>query len=413
MWVVQAGDTVQVALTNQLTAATNLHFHGLHVSPAGNADNSFLVVPPGETQFYEFVVPANHPGGLFWYHPHHHGNVAEQVFGGLAGVIVVRGEIDALPEIQAAQEEILVLQDFDLDRQGRLREPMPMFRRWGREGNLVTVNGDRPPTLTLSQNGLLRLRLLNASPSRFYQLRLKDHPWYLIGLDGGCLAEPTELTEDLLLAPGERADLLIPGTQTPAAYQILNIPYDRGIAHMMAGMGGHHGMGGGRRIPGSGEAAPWVVAQINYEAAIAPLPLPTALLPVAPLPEPVRRREFILDHGIDHGQYFLINGRGFDHHRIDTPVTLGTIEDWRIINRAGMDHPFHIHTNAFQILQSGDRPYPFRVWKDVVNVRPYESVDLRLHFADFPGKTTYHCHILDHEDQGMMGILDIRPMLQS
>ena len=218
LWEAQAGDTVQVNFTNRLSAPTNLHFHGLHISPTGNADNAFLKVPSGERQQYEFTIPAKHPGGLFWYHPHYHGLVAEQVFGGLAGAFVIRGEVDQIPEIQAAEEAILVLQDFDLDRQGHRREPIPIFRRWGREGSLIAVNGDRAPNLTIPRFGLLRLRLLNASPSRIYRLRLENHPWHLIGLDGGTLPEPVELEDDLILAPGERADLLVAGDREPGSY---------------------------------------------------------------------------------------------------------------------------------------------------------------------------------------------------
>ena len=169
---------------------------------------------------------------------------------------------------------------------------------------------------------------------------------------------------------------------------------------MMAGMAGDM-----RDHTETGEVK---IAQLNYGDAIAEVPLPKTLISATPIPEPIRKREFVLDHGIDVGQYFLINGRGFDHHRIDTIVELDTVEDWRIINKAGMDHPFHIHTNAFQVISRNGKPESFPVWKDVVNVKPYEYVDLRMFFTDFSGKTVYHCHILDHEDQGMMGILEIQ-----
>ncbi|MBF2036821.1 MAG: multicopper oxidase family protein [Leptolyngbyaceae cyanobacterium T60_A2020_046] len=396
-----AGDRVQLRLHNRLTQPTNLHFHGLHIPPTDQADNVFRVAASGETLNYAFDLSPDHPGGLFWYHPHHHGTVAEQVFGGLAGPLIVRGAIDQVPEIQAADEAVLVLQDFDLDRRGNRREPMPMFRRWGREGDLITVNGDRPPQLPLPQNGLLRLRLLNASASRIYRLRLQNHPWHLIGLDGGALAAPTEIDE-LILAPGERADLLVAGQRDPAAYDLVSLPYDRGIANMMHGMG-HHPRGGDRNT------APQSLAILTYTETTTPTPLPTALLPVVAPGEPIRRREFVLDHGINQGQFFLINGRGFDHHRIDTRVQLGTVEDWHILNKAGMDHPFHLHTNGFQVLRRDGQPVADPVWKDTVNIPAYGSIDLRVAFADFPGVTVYHCHILDHEDQGMMGQIEMQP----
>ena len=398
----RAGDTVQISFENQLAQTSNLHFHGLHIPPTGNADNVFLAVPPGERQQYEFVIPADHPGGLFWYHPHHHGVVAEQVAGGLAGALVVRGQVDEIPEIQAAQEAILVLQDFDLDRRGQLQEPMPMFRRWGRQGNLITANGDRAPELQIPQSGLLRLRLLNASPARVYRLRLDNHPWHLIGLDGGTLPEPTEI-EDLILAPGERADVLVAGNREPDAYALVSLPYDRGISGMMSGMGRQHHHRAGL------DDGPRTLARLSYGEEVAAVPPPKTLIPAVQMPEPIRRREFVLDHGMGQGQFFLINGSSFEHDRIDTTVQLGTVEDWRIINQAGMDHPFHLHTNAFQVLRQDDAPFPFPCWKDVVNVKAYGSTDLRIAFTDFPGKTVYHCHILDHEDQGMMGTLEMKP----
>jgi len=126
------GDTVQIRFTNRLNQPTNLHYHGLHISPQGNADNIFLSVPPGERLTYEFTLPADHPAGTFWYHPHHHGHVAEQLFGGLAGLFIVRGELDELPEIKAAQEAFMVLQDFDINRAGDIATPNPMAMMQGR-----------------------------------------------------------------------------------------------------------------------------------------------------------------------------------------------------------------------------------------------------------------------------------------
>ncbi|MEB3211944.1 MAG: multicopper oxidase domain-containing protein, partial [Leptolyngbyaceae bacterium] len=135
---VNPGDTVRIHLENRLTQPTNLHYHGLHISPEGNQDNPFVHVAPGESFDYEFVIPSDHPAGLFWYHPHHHGHVAEQVAAGLAGVFVVRGGADNLPELHDAEEAIAVLQDFDVDDQGNLVPPHPMWRMWGREGTLLT-----------------------------------------------------------------------------------------------------------------------------------------------------------------------------------------------------------------------------------------------------------------------------------
>jgi FtsP/CotA-like multicopper oxidase with cupredoxin domain len=117
------GDTVRIRFTNRLAEPTNLHYHGLHIPPTGNADNIFLSVPSGETQIYEFTLPKNHPTGTFYYHPHLHERVAKQIFGGLGGIFVVRGALDEIPEVQAAREEFLFLKDFALDTEGRVPTP--------------------------------------------------------------------------------------------------------------------------------------------------------------------------------------------------------------------------------------------------------------------------------------------------
>ena len=393
------GDTVHIRFTNQLSEPTNLHFHGLHIPPTGTADNPFRSVGSGETADYEFVIPDDHPAGLFWYHPHFHGLVAKQVFQGLAGAFVIRGDVDRLPELQAAREVIWVLQDFDLDRRGQVKEPLPMFRMWGREGTLITVNGQSEEILDLPEGGLLRLRVLNASASRVYQLRLGDHPWYLAATDGFALTAPVERRE-IVLAPGERVDVLVLGNQKPGSYDLLSLPYDRGITHMAQEMGMPN-------VPIVTE--PITLGTIAYQNGQETLAIPTALKPVVPLPEPITVREFVLDHGIDPEtqEPFLINGRAFGHDRVDQQVQLGTVEDWIITNKAGMDHPFHLHTNAFQVISRNSNPEPLAAWKDVVNIPAYETVQIRIPFRDFAGKTVYHCHILDHEDQGMMGIVEM------
>lgn len=108
------------------------------------------------------------------------------------------------------------------------------------------------------------------------------------------------------------------------------------------------------------------------------------------------------------GMVFLINGEAFDHSRIDTQTNLNTVEDWEVTNTGSMTHPFHVHTNSFQIISQNGKAPAYLAWKDVVSVKPQETVRLRMAFRDYPGKTVYHCHVLDHEDLGMMGTLSIQ-----
>lgn len=417
----RAGDTVRIRFTNNLSDPTNLHYHGLHVTPEGSGDNVFLDIPPGETFTYEFTIPADHPAGTFWYHPHRHGLVAEQVFGGLAGLLIVRGELDQIPEIQAAQEAFLVLKDFALQDNDGIRPPTRMEQMMqGREGELITVNGQVNPNFSIAEGGLLRLRLLNASTSRFYGLALEDHPLYLIATDGGAVGEPVELRE-LLLSPGERAEVLVRGKRPPGQYRLLNLPYNRGGMGMMGGMMNGNGMGrmrGGMRGQQRRSSASQLLATLSYRGQVESLPLPRQLIPVATLPEPQTTRRFTLSHGMapGRGMAFTINGKTFNHERTDTQVRLNTVEDWEIANTGRMmafDHPFHLHVNPFQVISRNGRPEPYRAWKDTILIPKGETVRIRIPFKDFSGKTVYHCHILDHEDLGMMGVVEMQPAVKS
>lgn len=398
------GDTVRLTLTNELDTSTNLHFHGLHISP--DIDNVFREVAAGSSYTYEFQIPDNHPAVTGWYHPHYHGLVARQVFGGLAGPIIIRGDLDDISEIQQAEEALLVLQDFDAALVESPEILSPLAKKWGREGSILLANGQQNPIIEIPQNGLLRLRLINASASRIYQLQLKDHPWHLMATDRGAIAEPLELGS-FTLSPGERAELLIPGQREPGDYPILSLPYDRGIGDMIASMGEAV-----EQMPGVSQPQTIPLATLRYapRQRTTPLALPKKLIPVTPLPAPVKTREFILNHGNDasaNAAGFIINNQAFAMDRVDTQVILNTVEDWRIINKASMDHPFHLHTNRFQVLARNGQPEAIPAWKDTVAVKGYETVTLRVKFEDFIGRSVYHCHILDHEDQGMMGIVDI------
>ena len=133
------GDTLRVLLQNRLSEETNLHFHGLHVAPTGSADNAFLMVAPGEFFQYELLIPAKHPAGTFWIHPHVHGRTARQVSRGLALPLLIRGDLDQIPAIRSASESILVFQDFALDDAGYPTEPNGFDLMQGREGGLITA----------------------------------------------------------------------------------------------------------------------------------------------------------------------------------------------------------------------------------------------------------------------------------
>lgn len=414
------GDTVRIRFTNRLSEPTNLHYHGLHIPPTGTADNIYLNIGSGQTFNYEFTLPTDHPAGTFFYHPHLHRLVADQVFRGLGGIFVVRGALDEIPEVKAAQEEFVFLKDFEVDSNGQVPNANPMQVMQGREGSIVTVNGKENPTFSLPTGGLLRLRMVNASTSRFYRLALENHPLHLIATDAGAIAAPVELQE-ILLSPGERAEVLVQGNQPAGAYRLLNLPYDRGMMGMMGqgGMGGMRGMGRMGGMSGNtAQTAPQVLATIQYSGSTTPLPLPQQLLPIADLPQPATTRRIELSMGrggmggmgrgrSGMGMAFLLDGKSYDHDRLDATVRLDTVEEWEIANTGpmAMDHPFHLHVNPFQVISRNGQPEPYAAWKDTVLVRANETVRIRVPFRNYPGKTVYHCHIFDHEDQGMMATI--------
>lgn len=415
------GETVRLNFTNNLPEATNLHLHGLHVPPS--VDDPLALVQPGESRLYEFTVPKG-SAGTYWYHPHVHGRVAPQLYAGLAGLLVVEGPLDALPELKGAEEHLLVLKDWLFSGN---RIPAWTHMDWmnGREGSLLTVNAAVRPTLR-AQKATLRLRLLNASNARYYRLALENHPLYLIATDGGFLEKPVELPE-LLLAPGERAEVLV-RLSRPGNYRLQALPYDRGAMMMHGGMMGDQGMGmmdhgmmdhgsrGGMgdtgmmgSMMGMGATRLETLLTIVAPASPKPLPLPASLAPVERL-EPARAtatRRFELGERMMQAEFF-INGQMFDPARVDVRAQLGSLEVWELVNKTDMDHPFHLHTYPFQVLSRGGKPAPYRAWKDTVNLRKNEVVRIAVPLRDFSGVTVYHCHIVEHEDRGMMGILQVK-----
>jgi FtsP/CotA-like multicopper oxidase with cupredoxin domain len=406
---VRPGDVLTVTLDNRLDAPTNLHTHGLHLSPEGDSDNVFVMVDAGQQHTYRYQIPADHPSGTFWYHPHHHGTVAPQVFAGLAGTIIVEDAVDELAELAASTSRLLVLADPNIGETAAVVDVSMMERMMGREGDAIVVNGLPQPRIRARSGTLEHWRIVNTSPSRYYALRLDGLPLHLIATDGGRLDAPHPVDE-IVLIPGERAEILIP-VSAAGSYVLTTRGVDRG-GPGMAGMRG--GMGRGNAA-GQAEGAT-TVASLDVEGPSAPAPaLPSALRDQGELLDEVTRtRDVTLSMNMGMGGtggdgQFLIDGRSFDENRVDISTRLGTTEDWVIHNTSPMDHPFHLHVWPFRVIERSDGTAVSPGWKDTVNVPAGQSVRVRIAFRDFSGKAVYHCHILDHEDLGMMGVIETRP----
>ena len=408
---VAPGDTIRVAMTNGLEAPTNLHVHGLHVSPQGNGDNPFVSIAPGESFDYEFVLPADHPPGTYWYHPHRHGHVADQVAAGLYGAIIVEGP-EPLP---ATRERVMVVSDLTLDASGNLADVTPMQQMIGREGEVVLINGQVRPQLNAAAGERERWRIVNACPSRYLRLQLEGQQVRLFSRDLGRLPVPEEITE-AVLAPGNRIELLVNTREGSSA--LVAAPVNRGGMDTMMG-----GTMMGETEPGNDEPIELLTVEVSGDLGQRPAPVPEG--PALPdlRGEPITARR-TLDFAMGMGggammgggggeedttmMAFTINGQEFDPDRTDTPVAAGTVEEWTLVNSSPMDHPVHLHVWPMQIIQDGTRDLSEPRWQDVVNVPAFGQVKVLIAFDDFPGRTVYHCHILDHEDQGMMGTVEAR-----
>ncbi|MCK8434663.1 multicopper oxidase family protein [Streptomyces sp. D2-8] len=391
---VRPGDLLRVRLVNQLDQPTNLHTHGLHVSPRGNGDNPFVTVDPGGGFDYAHRIPADHPPGTFWYHPHHHGTVADQIFAGLAGALLVDGGPG--PDLPVTDDLALLVTDITLDGAGRVAAPNTMARMMGREGDLVLVNGQHQPVITAAPGDAQRWRVINGCVSRVLALRLEGHRLTQLALDGTFLPAPAE-RDQVVLAPGNRADLLVRPVRG-GRYTLVADPYDRGSMGMM---------GGGR--PASG---PVTLATLEVSGpAATPPPLPGALPAPPALQGRVagqRRLTFAMGMMGDTGtRMFTIDGRTFDPDRDDQTVPLDTVEEWTVVNTSPMDHPFHLHVWPFQVLATSTGVPSIGLRQDVVLVPARGWVRLRIPFTDHPGRSVYHCHILDHEDLGMMATVNV------
>jgi bilirubin oxidase len=388
---VREGDRVIVHFRNDLPEPTTVHWHGIHL-PFTADGSPFHPVPPGGRHDYVFTIQ---PGtaGTYWYHPHPHHRTGHQVAKGLFGAIIVRAADDPLPA--TLREKLLILNDNRFLPDGSIDLPDPGSPQGridfenGREGDVLFVNGAVMPTLAIRSGEVQRWRVINASGARVYRLTLPGHSFLHVGSDGGLFERPVEVTE-LLLANSERAELLVRGTGRPGdRITLQTLPYDRYVSQT--------------RPADWNRTRDLLTLAYTEEPPAAPVPLPATLRPVPPLDtaQATATRLMVLSQG-------FINRRTMDHGRVDVSARLGATEIWEIENVVGMDHPFHLHGFRFQVLDRNGVPEPYPSWKDTVNVPGHQTVRFIVRYDDHPGLWMFHCHIMSHEDHGMMGILEVK-----
>jgi FtsP/CotA-like multicopper oxidase with cupredoxin domain len=379
------GDVIRVRLVNQLDQPTNLHTHGLHVSPSGNSDNVFLTVPASQAQDYEFRIPRNHPTGLFWYHPHTHHFSNEQVKNGMSGALIVEGLLDSFPALRGIRERVLLLKDIQLE-DGKLAD-----RSIG-DHTIRTVNGLVDPTLVLRPGETELWRIGNVGANLYYRLRLDGHRLYQVARDGNRLAHVVP-ADEILLEPGGRIEVLVQ-PHGRGTFALRTLAMDTGPS--------------GNQYPG----AELATMQVDGEA-LTPRRLPDALLPVKDLRGMVTgKRTVVFSEGEVQGRdVYYLNGKAFDPDRVDTRVRLGAVEAWTIRNESDELHDFHIHQGGFQLVEVNGVPQPLDGYYDTVNLPVRGEIKVIIPFTDSTtvGKFVYHCHLLSHEDKGMMATIEVTP----
>lgn len=447
---------------------TNLHMHGFDTAPhlftplgTSNPAATMIEIMPGETYNYAFPIPKDHPPGLYWYHPHHHGSTVVQAVTGMAGGVIIQGEIDEVPEIKAARDLPLVVNDIGLfphETQTGLWLYKPTQNAiWQTFGGNVTIydpvskknvdtklkggftTGDYPlryyllngqpfyqethnaniPTqplgtqlpyqkITVAPGEVVRFRMLNACSDNFMPIMIEGHDVHMLAHDGVNFPAPRTIPEStgtcpppqFSLAPANRAEFLIKGSNTPGTYRILELPQSEQFL-----------------ISDSKVIAVIEVSDAPNKNMKLPtkLPAPSRYYPLIKPDEIKRKRTltfaatFPAQKNVYVGLDFEINDQLYDEKIVpaDDRVKLNTAEEWtvRVLgpHHGGTEgHPFHIHVNHFEVISINGVKQPPGTIHDTIWVREKTSVVIRMKFKEFKGKAVYHCHILPHEDTGMM-----------
>jgi FtsP/CotA-like multicopper oxidase with cupredoxin domain len=398
------GDDVMFRVTNRLAEPSTLHWHGLNL-PAVMDGGPHQVIASGKTWSSEFKIRQG--ACTQWYHSHMYHRTGIQVYFGLAGLLYIDDKESKslnLPSQYGVDDIPLVLQDRSFNQDGSLRYASSMHdRMMGVMGQTMLVNGTTFARFE-AQKPLTRFRILNGSNARIYNLEFEDQREFLqIASDGGLLAQPVAMRSSIL-APGERIEILVefaPGESVMLRHK--SLPRRPGGGSGMMGM-----MSGMMAASDS----PFPIMRCDASRVVsAAQQVPTKLIKPRnwAYDEAVRTRRFNLDMGMGMGRGgFSINGKSMDINRIDARVPLGDIEVWEISNTSPMAHPFHIHDVQFRIIERDGRPPGANEegLKDTVLVNSGERVRLVMQFenyADAKAPYMFHCHILEHEDAGMMG----------
>jgi suppressor of ftsI len=438
---------------------TNLHLHGLDIAthifePLGTSDclAPMIAIGPGEYKDYPFVIPPDQSPGLNWYHPHCHGSTAVQAVSGMAGALIIEGAIDEVPEIKAAKDYLLVVSDLGLFQTD---EPHVDYTDsyeprqnaiWQTFGGNVTIDGKqtdpaqhcgfttgdyalryyalngepffkevhnpknpqsptptqlKPPVYKMRPGEVARFRMLNACSDLMMPIQVEGHDMWLLAMDGNNFDAPQRIAykesiPQVLLGPANRAEFLIKAVNQPGTYKISQLAQSQQFL----------------------EAVQKNIAVIQVEGDQVDMGIPQTLPPITRDPpikddEIKRVRRFVFSStfpGVQNkvvGIDFHINNQLYDEFAVPTTVALGDCEEWHIIvpngEHGGTEgHPFHIHVNDFEVKSVGGIEQRPGLIQDTIWVPQNTAAVIRMRFKEWVGKSVFHCHILPHEDTGMM-----------
>ena len=411
------GDQLKVTYINDLPAEskescaitpcmdmTNLHFHGLEVSPDAPQDDVLnMIAMPGKSLSYTVQIPKDHPPGLYWYHTHPHGESHRQVLDGMSGAIVIEGMESYFPELTGLPERVLVIRGRSIVKDphsASLKERVALSSSGcGGEGEgpeeIFTVNGAVRPQVEIAPGERQFWRLVNASADRYVDLQLEAQTLEIVAMDGIPIAlhDPnhrTRIVDHVLLPPAGRLEAIVTGPASGAPRRLISRCVDTG--------------------PDGDPNPAMVLADIVPQPAAGSMPkvlessrkLDLKTLDLAA--EEKAPPRFIVTFTEDK-KGFYINGEKFTADAAPMlRVKVGTFQHWRIVNATGELHPMHVHQVHFLAYAENGKPIADPVWLDTVNVPYGGAVDVVMDFTDpvIKGMSVFHCHLLNHEDKGMM-----------
>jgi FtsP/CotA-like multicopper oxidase with cupredoxin domain len=386
---VRLGDVMRITFRNNLPDdPSNLHYHGMTVSPRGNSDNVFVHVHPGDEFAYEVRVPATgrQGPGLFWYHPHAHGVVAKQMLGGMSGGLVVDGSEQLFPILQGLPERFFLIKHAELG-----------------EGNeIISINGQLNPMVQVRPGEMQFWRIANIGATLFIKFQIEGMPLYVMATDGHPLSQPRKMSE-FFLGPGERIDVIAIGPQAGEyAMRTISFPNEAW------------------RKPDPPQQLATVVSagspptRADAEAEILRQRVDGARWIDEVRSTTIARRRRLEYSKTPDRHAFMIDGRVMDESRVDQTVKLGDTEEWTVVNADQQYHSFHIHQTAFLVTEINGVGQNEDSLRDTFSVPPATDegpgiLKVVIPFTDpvIVGRFVYHCHAVDHEDKGMMGIVEV------